>query len=117
MTSSFQSPEKWAHPSGMTCRKQALRPTPSDSARPRARYHQPLFSRSVFEMIVARAPLVTVSTLALWMVKVSTAWVLVTAAFLVRPLMIQHARAYGSLFRDRQRAERVRAYEAGSFLT
>ena len=59
-----------------------------------AKYREPIFSRSIFELAVTLAPFVAIWALAWWTLSISPwlamALALANASFLVRLFMIQH---------------------------
>ena len=79
---------------------------PSEWTRILAKYREPIFSRSIFELAVTLAPFVAIWALAWWTLSISPwlamALALANAAFLVRLFMIQHDCGHGAFFKDRR---------------
>ena len=79
---------------------------PSEWTRILAKYREPIFSRSIFELTVTLAPFVAIWALAWWTLSISPwlamALALANAAFLVRLFMIQHDCGHGAFFKDRR---------------
>ena len=79
---------------------------PSEWTRILAKYREPIFSRSIFELAVTLAPFVAIWALAWWTLSISPwlamALALANASFLVRLFMIQHDCGHGAFFKDRR---------------